>query len=87
MGGCEGVLVDRLPDQCYLVTEKAQVVDGGEAQSEDFGRAEQVMEIGSTELSTGVAVTFLIERCMEISEPALLNVDASSRREQCPVTS
>ena len=82
MRGRKRVLLDRLPDCLDLDCEKPQIVNRGQSQAENFAGAKQVVEIGSAEPGAGGAVAFRVERGMDLSEPALLDVDASGRGEQ-----
>src|SRR5215217_6017021 len=79
------VLLYRLPNGLDLACQKAQVVDRGQAQSENLARAEQMMEIGGAEPGTGLAVTLRVNRRVNLGEPALLDIDTSRRRKQSSV--
>ena len=77
MGGIKSVLLDRLPDHLDLVREKAEIVNGGKAQTQNFASTEQVMDVGCAEPGTRVAVALRIEGPMDVGEPALLDADSS----------
>ena len=86
MRGSKRTSLDRLPDCLSLVSEKPEIVNRSQSQSEDFACAKQVMKVGSAEPGTSVTVTLWIERRVNVGESALFDVDAALGCEQSPVT-
>jgi hypothetical protein len=77
MGVRKGSLIDRVTDDFHLASEKAEVVDRSEAQTEDLASAKQMVDVGGCKPRAGCAITGRIQWFVEVAEATGNDIDSA----------